>query len=355
MRGQEMAGRIVRMVREARGASKMSELQSYEVEAIVRGYHVYGAVWEAPVGQILPCQQEGGNIHNPYAVAVVEGGVTVGHVPRAISSVCYLFLGRNGTLRCQVTGTRHYSVDLPQGGLEIPCKLIFSGHARLIAKVQKLLQEAITSGLLTSCNDDSVLQQESKPEQPEKKRRIEQDNVSHESWLELDGIVLSQFDKKQLQDGSWLNDKHINYAQSLLKKQFPHIDGWKLTLLAQKEQEKIKHGVQIIHCRGNHWIVASTLGCSSGEAVKVFDSLYTSVDKDTQDVILNLFQTDGKPMLEMAKMHRQKGGNDCGLFAIAVATALAFGSNLVEFKQSGMREHLLKCFEDGVMTPFCSA
>ena len=75
-----------------------------------------------------------------------------------------------------------------------------------------------------------------------------------------------------------------------------------------------------------------------------------SVDKDTQDVLLNLFQTDEKPMLEMAIMRRQKGGNDCGFFAIAVATALAFGSNLVEFKQSGMREHLLKCFEDGVMT-----
>ena len=139
-------------------------------------------------------------------------------MPCAISAVCYLFLRRNGTLRCQVTDTRHYSVDLPQGGLEIPCRLIFSGHARLITKVQKLLQEAITSGLLKPCNNGSVLQQESLPEQPKKKSRIEQDDSSQESWLELDGIVLSQFDKKQLQDGRWLNDKHINYAQSLLKK-----------------------------------------------------------------------------------------------------------------------------------------
>ena len=81
--------------------------------------------------------------------------------PRAISAVYNLFLRRNSTLRCQVTGTRHYSVDLPQGGLEIPCRLIFSGHASLIAKVQKLLQEAITSGMLKPCNNDSVLQQQS--------------------------------------------------------------------------------------------------------------------------------------------------------------------------------------------------
>lgn len=103
------------------------------------------------------------------------------------------------------------------------------------------------------------------------------------------------------------------------------------------------------------WIVALTLGCSNGEVVKVFDSLYTSLDKDRQDVILNLFQTDGRPRLEMVKMRKQKGGNDCGLFAIAVATALTFGSNPVEFQQSGTREHLLKWFEDGVMTPFCTA
>lgn len=122
-----------------------------------------------------------------------------------------------------------------------------------------------------------------------------------------------------------------------------------------KKQEKIKHGVQIIHCRGNHWIVASTLGCSNGEVIKVFDSVYDSVDKDTESLILNLFQNDGSPKLEMARMHKQKGGNDCGLFAIAVATALAFGSNPFQFQQSGMREHLLKCFEDRVMTPFCTA
>ena len=51
------------------------------METVVRGYRVYGADWEAPVGQILPCQREGGNIHDPYAVAVVEEGVVVGHAP----------------------------------------------------------------------------------------------------------------------------------------------------------------------------------------------------------------------------------------------------------------------------------
>ena len=46
------------------------KMNTYTVETIVRGYHVYRAVWEAAVGQVLPCQQERGNVHDPYAVAV---------------------------------------------------------------------------------------------------------------------------------------------------------------------------------------------------------------------------------------------------------------------------------------------
>ena len=43
------------------------------VESVVRGYHLYKDVWSAAVGQRLPCQQERGNPHDPYAVAVMEG------------------------------------------------------------------------------------------------------------------------------------------------------------------------------------------------------------------------------------------------------------------------------------------
>ena len=42
------------------------------MESMVRGYHVYKDVWEASVGQLLPCRKEGSNPHDPYAVAVME-------------------------------------------------------------------------------------------------------------------------------------------------------------------------------------------------------------------------------------------------------------------------------------------
>ena len=55
---------------------------------MICGYHVYHDIWEAAVGQTLPCQRETGNPHNPYAVSVMEENTVIGHLPQAISSVC---------------------------------------------------------------------------------------------------------------------------------------------------------------------------------------------------------------------------------------------------------------------------
>ena len=63
---------------------KMSGGAMYAVQTVVRGYHHYKEVWIATAGQILPCQQECGNVHDPYPVAI--GSNAVGHVPRAIQS-----------------------------------------------------------------------------------------------------------------------------------------------------------------------------------------------------------------------------------------------------------------------------
>ena len=70
-----------------------------------------------------------------YAVAVKHRGRVVGHLPRKFSRVCSLFLRRGGLISCTVTGTRRYSVDLVQGGLEIPCLVTFIGNKELIDKL----------------------------------------------------------------------------------------------------------------------------------------------------------------------------------------------------------------------------
>ena len=40
------------------------------MESCVRGYHIYKDIWEASVGEELPCQHESGNRADPFAVAV---------------------------------------------------------------------------------------------------------------------------------------------------------------------------------------------------------------------------------------------------------------------------------------------
>ena len=49
---------------------------TYKVAIVDRGYHVYLAVWEATVGQILPCQRKEGATHDPSAVSIVENNDT---------------------------------------------------------------------------------------------------------------------------------------------------------------------------------------------------------------------------------------------------------------------------------------
>lgn len=108
--------------------------------------------------------------------------------------------------------------------------MIFCGDTGVIIKVRRLLEEALSSGLLGTPTPNKEPAQNVIPEQPkEKKRRTEEASIS-EIWIQCSGIVLSQSDRNDLCDGEWLNGNHVNFAQSILKRQFPHIDGWRNTL-----------------------------------------------------------------------------------------------------------------------------
>ena len=113
----------------------------FELPCCVRGYHVYQSVWTAVIGEELFCDREPTNTSDRYAVAIMKGGVIIGHLPRRISKLCTLFLRRGGSLSCIVSGSRRYSVDLTQGVLEIPCNLPFKGKAKEIGKVKRCLKQ----------------------------------------------------------------------------------------------------------------------------------------------------------------------------------------------------------------------
>jgi len=86
----------------------------------------------------LICQRETTNSSDRYAVAVVKSGQVIGHLPRKVSRACSIFIRRGDSMTCVVTGGRRYSSDLPQGGLEIPCKVKFTSKKN--NEIKKLKQ-----------------------------------------------------------------------------------------------------------------------------------------------------------------------------------------------------------------------
>ena len=45
-------------------------MPTFDVQAMVRGYHVYQHVWDASIHEELPCAREADNLRDPFAVAV---------------------------------------------------------------------------------------------------------------------------------------------------------------------------------------------------------------------------------------------------------------------------------------------
>ena len=89
------------------------------------------------MGKFYPAKQSF-NPSDLYAVTMLHGGVVIGHVLQIISAACSAFIRRGGVASCEVTGAK-YSVDLSQGGMEVPCKLTFTAPSKEIDKLHKLL------------------------------------------------------------------------------------------------------------------------------------------------------------------------------------------------------------------------
>ena len=323
----------------------------------VRGYHVYKDLWIPVTNEELACRREPGNVHDPYAVAVTKSGI-VGHVPRKMSALCSLFLRKGGTITCSITGPRQYSADLVQGGMEVPCIYYFRGEDADVGKVEKLLQ--LSNAPISNEHHDIESEQEPKRvkvdvdlDEPQR----QDDCAENDVWVTCGDNTLSVEDKSSLRKGDDLNDKHINFGQCLIKRQFPNIHGLKSTLTITKraysylDMECQGPFIQVIHT-GNHWVVASNIGGVKDE-VTVYDSLYKVVDKGTHDLLKRLFK-NVKIKVFLLQPQLQAGIHDCGVFALAFCTSLAMGEDLsdVKFNQDVMRKHLEACCDKKHLSTF---
>ena len=105
---------------------------------------------------------------------------------------------------------------------------------------------------------------------------------------------------------------------------------------------------------GKHWICLSTVGCSPGN-VNVFDSLGTRARPVATDHACRmLVAAENSVTMVNQKVQLQTNGNDCGLFAIAFATDICFGTNPVgrSYEARSLRRHLVDCIESQHMSPF---
>ena len=75
----------------------------------------------------------------------------------------------------------------------------------------------------------------------------------------------------------------------------------------------------------NHWVVFSNVESSEPEEIYVYDSLFSYSSPCLRAQVACLLHTS-KPRftLTFVDLHKQDGFNDCGVFAVAFATALCF-------------------------------
>ena len=94
--------------------------------------------------------------------------------------------------------------------------------------------------------------------------------------------------------------------------------------------------------------------------VEVFDSLNNQrIHPDLSTLCNRMYAADGvmadPPVrLQLQPVLQQVGGNDCGLFALAVQDALLRGldATQIQFNQNALRKHLADCFRMGHMRAF---
>lgn len=157
-------------------------------------------------------------------------------------------------------------------------------------------------------------------------------------------------------NGKKLTDIHITFSQYLLSKQFLHLNGLQSPVYQlSKPFINLNNVIQVLHIGNDHWAV---LFCPSESQIRYYDSVYSTLPFNAEEIISYLLNTNnGRNQIEVNDSHsipKQSGSTECGLYSIAIATALAYGLDpvLLVFKEDEMRLHLLQCLENRKMEPF---
>ena len=176
-------------------------------------------------------------------------------------------------------------------------------------------------------------------------------------WVNNGAYTLNCRDREVvLSRRGWLTDKIICAAQMMLLQFFPNMAGLQPPTLQRVFAFQVHSGefVQIIHVRNNHWCVVSTVGSQSG-VVRVYDSLYKTLSKETEYLIASMVHVPSSDLqIVMMDVDKQSNGSDCGVLAIAYVFDICSGGDpcTVRFDHSKIRSHLATCLENCQVSRF---
>ena len=105
----------------------MSKENILTVQSAIRGFHVYKAIRQPEEGEKLISEHEENNKYDLFAIKVCRplDRKIVDDLPIAISRITRFIIARGVIVEAQLTAAHYRRSPLVQGGLEIPCSLIF--------------------------------------------------------------------------------------------------------------------------------------------------------------------------------------------------------------------------------------
>jgi len=175
--------------------------------------------------------------------------------------------------------------------------------------------------------------------------------ASTKKWI--DELNLVEEDQQIiLSKTAWINDRIIDACQCLLQQDTDSkiLGGFQSVCLGETMFFSVeqKQFIQILHTGHSHWVIICTIG-TVHPVVNVYDSKYVAASSHLRAQIACLLMTQHAEItINFVSVTKQTGSYDCGLFAIAYATALAYGHDPAthHYCQEKMRPHLRKCLLD---------
>ena len=149
--------------------------KEFTVQCCIRGYHTYQSQWNAEVGAELgavPDTRTSALVKDKYAIAVKNGKQTVEHIQMFLSKLTFFFLRYDGKVSIKINGPRMYSVDLIQGGLELPTEFTFqTSNEKLFSQMQEeTLVEIEKFEKKKKKMEDEMKEKKNKPKVDQKKK-----------------------------------------------------------------------------------------------------------------------------------------------------------------------------------------